>query len=386
MTTIKLPEPDGTVTAYTVGPPATFVPPDEPLRSRVAFAAAHVVCDPLADNTPGAPPALDWEATLRFRRHLWQYGLGVADAMDTAQRGMGMDWTTTKSLIQRSGAEAKACNGMLACGAATDQLPPRVGSLADIIAGYEEQCGVVEDAGARVVLMASRQLAALASSPDDYYTVYSRVLEQVSSPVILHWLGPMFDPALEGYWGSSDLDAASECCLRIISDHRDKIDGIKISLLDKEREIAIRRRLPAGVRLYSGDDFNYVELIGGDEQGHSDAFLGAFDAVAPAAAAAIAALDAGDVDAYEKTLTPTLPLARHIFGPPTYYYKVGVVFLAYLGGHQDHFRMVNGLESARSVPHLVQAFRLADQAGLFMDPDRAMSRMRAVLAVAGFSG
>ena len=250
--------------------------------------------------------------------------------MDTAQRGMGLDWATTRELIQRSGTQARARGGLLACGAGTDQLPTQVHSLDEVVAGYEEQCGVVEQSGARIVMMASRQLAAFASSSEDYYSVYSTILRQAAEPVILHWLGPMFDPSLEGYWGSTDLDVATETCLRIIVDHAGKVDGLKLSLLDKDREIGIRRRLPAGVRLYSGDDYNYPELIRGDMHGHSDAFLGAFDALAPAAAAAIAALDEENSDAYDKILTPTLPLARHIFEPPTFYYKTGIVFLAYL--------------------------------------------------------
>ncbi len=381
--TITLPSASGP-RVYTLGPPGSFTRPGSPLRSRVAYAAAHVVCDPLAENRTGAPAVLDWEATLRFRDHLWAHGLGVADAMDTAQRGMGLDWEATRELIQRSGAQARTTGGLLACGAGTDQLPAQVGSLAEIVAGYEEQCTVVEQSGARIVMMASRQLAAFASSADDYYSVYSTILRQAAQPVILHWLGPMFDPALDGYWGSTDLGVATETCLRIITDHADKVDGLKLSLLDKDREIGIRRRLPAGVRLYSGDDYNYPELIRGDSCGHSDAFLGAFDALAPAAATAVAALDEGDSDAYEKILAPTLPLARHIFEPPTFYYKTGIVFLAYLSGHQDHFRMVNGLESARSVPHLVRLFELADQAGILLDPEMAVDRLRRVLALAGF--
>jgi hypothetical protein len=375
---IDLPHADGSIVPYTLGEPRAYPPPASPATSRVAYAAAHVVVDPLAD-----PEAIDWETTLGFRRHLWSYGLGVAEAMDTAQRGMGLDWPATRELIERSGAEARACGGRIVCGAGTDQLPPGPAPLDRIVAAYEEQLGVIEAAGGTPVIMASRQLAASAEGPDDYAAVYGRLLGQVARPAVLHWLGPMFDPALEGYWGSADLDAAAESVLAIIGAHSDRVDGIKVSLLDAGREIALRRRLPAGVRLYTGDDFNYPELIRGDDVGHSDALLGIFDPIAPAAAAALGALDTGDLEAYERIFGPTVPLARHIFATPTYYYKTGVVFLAWLAGHQAHFRMVGGLESARSVPHLVRLFELADQAGLLPDPELAVTRMRAWLTVQG---
>jgi len=377
---LRLPTADGRLVAYEPPEerpsyPASAAPP----RTRVAYAAAHVVADPLAANGPGSPAALDWEATLAFRRHLWRHGLGVADAMDTAQRGMGLDWAATRELIGRSGAEARACGGALACGAGTDQLPPGPASLDQVLAAYEEQCEVVEVSGARVVLMASRALAAAARVPDDYAEVYGRVLGQLSAPAILHWLGPMFDPQLGGYWGSSDLDAATESCLAIIAANAERIDGIKVSLLDAAREVALRERLPAGVRLYTGDDFNYPELIAGG----SDALLGAFDAIAPAAAAALAALDDGDEERFAAILAPTVPLAREAFTAPTAHYKTGIVFLAYLAGHQDHFRMVGGMETARPVAHLARLFVLADRAGLLADRERAAERMRLVLALAG---
>ncbi|MFB4303973.1 dihydrodipicolinate synthase family protein [Actinomadura sp. NTSP31] len=372
---IELPEPDGTLVPYTMGEPRAYPPPPGPPSSRVAFAAAHVVADPFGDS-------LDWDATLAFRRHLWSYGLGVAEAMDTAQRGMGLDWATTRELIVRSCEEALSVGGRIVCGAGTDQLPPGPASLEAITTAYEEQLAVIEGAGAVPVLMASRHLAAAARGPEDYAAVYGRLLSQLRRPAVLHWLGPMFDPALEGYWGSSDLDAATDAVLALIREHAAAVDGVKISLLDAGREIALRRRLPAGVRLYTGDDFNYPELIKGDAEGHSDALLGIFDPIAPAAAAALQALDQGS-DAYDEIFAPTLPLARHIFETPTFYYKTGVVFLAWLAGHQRHFRMVGGLESARSVPHLSRLFRLADAAGLFPDPDLAATRMRAWLTVQG---
>jgi len=382
--TLMLPFPDRSLRPYTLRASAGFAPPRAPLRSRVFFAAAHVVADPLADTTPVSPPALDWDTTLAYRRYLWSLGLGVAEAMDTAQRGMGLDWTTARELIERSVAEARAVGGMIACGAGTDHLPPRPDlSLDQVEAAYLEQIEAVERCGGRVILMASRALAACARSPDDYARVYGRLLSQVREPVILHWLGDMFDPALAGYWGSHDLDAAMETALAIIHEHAAKIDGIKISLLDAQREIQMRRRLPPGVRMYSGDDFNYPELILGDDQGYSDALLGIFDAIAPAASAALQALDADDPERFRAILEPTVPLSRHIFQPPTYFYKTGVVFLAYLNGHQRHFRMVGGQESARSVLHLARLFILADQSGVLCDPDRAVARMRLVLALAG---
>ncbi|RSM83883.1 dihydrodipicolinate synthase family protein [Kibdelosporangium aridum] len=346
--------------------------------SRRLFAAAHVVADPLGDNTPGSPAVVDWDATLAYRNHLWSHGFGVAEAMDTAQRGMGLDWTATQELIRRTGANAA---GPFACGAGTDQLGPGTHSVDAVIQAYLEQIAVIEETGGQVILMASRALAAAAAGPDDYHRVYGHLLSQTSKPVILHWLGPMFDPLLEGYWGSPDLDVATDVFVEIIKSHASAVDGVKISLLDASREVSMRRRLPAGVRCYTGDDFNYPSLILGDSDGYSDALLGIFDAIAPAAAAAVRALDASDVDSYNSIFAPTVPLSRHIFGTPTYYYKTGIVFLAWLAGHQSHFKMVGGLESARSVPHLVTLFKLADAAGLLPDPDLAVHRMRAFLEV-----
>jgi len=381
---ILLPRADGTRALYTLGQPSPFPSSAPPPRSRVAYAAAHVVCDPLLESSSASPAHVDWDATLAYRHHLWSLGFSVAEAMDTAQRGMGLDWTVSKELIRRSVAEARAIGAGIACGAGTDQLAPSPHlTLADVQAAYEEQCSFIEGEGARVILMASRALAACAKTPDDYLQVYDSLLTQLAQPVILHWLGDMFDPALAGYWGSRDLDVAMEVCLSLIERHTAKIDGIKISLLDANREIAMRRRLPQGVRMYTGDDFNYPELIRGDEYGYSHALLGIFDAIAPAAAAALHALDVGDSASYTSILAPTVPLSRHIFQAPTYYYKTGVVFLAYLNGHQSHFRMIAGLESARSLMHLVDLFVLADKAGLLRDPELASERMRQVLAVAG---
>ncbi|MBI2161633.1 MAG: dihydrodipicolinate synthase family protein [Candidatus Rokubacteria bacterium] len=383
--TLRLPRADGRLAPYTPGRHKPLAATAGPIRSRIAFAAAHVVADPLANISPTLETRLDWEATLGYRRYLWSLGLAVAEAMDTSQRGMGFDWATAKELIRRSVAEARAMPGaVLASGAGTDHLEPSPrATLADVEVAYEEQCAWIESCGGRIILMASRALAACAKSPDDYVKVYGRILVQVREPVIIHWLGDMFDPALAGYWGSPDLDQASETLLAIVHDHAARIDGVKISLLDQQREIAMRRRFPRGVHMYSGDDFDYPTTIRGDAQGYSDALLGIFDVIAPAASAALRALDAGDVARFDAILAPTLPLSRHVFGAPTRFYKTGVVFAAYLNGHQSHFRMVGGLEGARSVVHLAEQFVLMDRAGLLRDPDLAVERMRRVLAVAG---
>lgn len=383
---IALPHADGSLEPYTPGDPSPYPAVASPARTRVAYAAAHIVSDPLADHDPWLDAAIDWERTLAYRHHLWGLGFSVAEAMDTAQRGMGLDWPTTQQLIRRALAEASSAGTLdrIACGAGTDQLAPGPSTtLDDVVAAYTEQCAFIEQHGGRIILMASRALAACASSPDDYLTVYERVLSQVRQPVILHWLGEMFDPALAGYWGASGLDAATDVCLRLIERFAHRVDGIKISLLDADHEIAVRRRLPTGIRLYTGDDFNYPELVAGDEHGYSHALLGIFDAIAPAAASALAALDAGDRARYDAILTPTVALSRYIFKAPTRFYKTGVVFLAYLNGHQRHFHMLGGQQSARSTVHLAELFRLADRARLLRDPEMAAARMRPVLALAG---
>ncbi|ROQ71539.1 dihydrodipicolinate synthase family protein [Streptomyces sp. NBC_01260] len=365
--------------------PLDLAPGGAALASRTVFSAAHVVADPYADVSPDSPAAVDWDATLAFRRHLWSHGLGVAEAMDTAQRGMGLDWAGAAELIRRSAAEAKSVGGAIACGVGTDQLPPGPASLAEVRSAYEEQLALVEGSGAQAILMASRALAAAANGPQDYLETYAHLLRQATEPVVLHWLGPMFDPALDGYWGSADLDAATDTFLQVIAEHPDKVDGIKISLLDAEREIDVRRRLPSGVRCYTGDDFNYPELIAGDDRGFSHALLGIFDPLGPLAAHAVRVLDTGDTKGFRELLDPTVELSRHLFQTPTRYYKTGVVFLAWLAGHQDHFTMVGGLQSARSLPHLAKAYELADRLGLFPDPELAESRMRALLTVQGGS-
>ena len=382
--TIRLPRADRTLETYQMAPARGFPARTEGPLNRVAFAAAHTVADPLADVDPWLTAAIDWERTIAFREHLWDLGFGVAEAMDTAQRGMGLDWTASLELIRRSLAAAKPRGGVVASGAGTDHLPPEnARSIDDVIRAYEEQVGAVEALGGRIILMASRALARVARGPDDYVRVYGRILSQVREPVIIHWLGDMFDPALAGYWGAADLDAAMDVSVGIINEFASKVDGVKISLLDKEKEVAMRRRLAPGVRMYTGDDFNYAELIAGDGERHSDALLGIFDAIAPAAAAALAELTAGRTDAFHEILAPTVPLSRHIFRAPTRFYKTGVVFMAYLNGHQDHFTMIGGQESTRSTLHLAEIFRLADKAGLLRDPDMAARRMAAVMAVRG---
>ncbi|ANP87800.1 dihydrodipicolinate synthase family protein [Rhizobium leguminosarum] len=385
MTTINLPL-DGKIVPYTLtGTPIALAKRDAKAFPRIAFAAAHVVADPLADNDPWLTPAIDWERTLAFRHRLWDLGLGVAEAMDTAQRGMGLGWPEARDLIRRALSEAAGRkDALIACGAGTDHLTPGPDVTVDtILRAYEEQIETVEAAGGRIILMASRALAAAAKGPDDYIRVYDRILRQVKEPVIIHWLGEMFDPALEGYWGNGDHIQAMSTCLEVIEAHAGKVDGIKISLLSKEKEVAMRRRLPKGVRMYTGDDFNYAELIAGDEEGHSDALLGIFDAIAPAASAALEALGRKSNHEFFDLLEPTVPLSRHIFKAPTRFYKTGVVFLAYLNGLQDHFVMVGGQQSTRSLTHLAELFRLADKARVLADPELATARMKQVLAVHG---
>ncbi|WDR07212.1 dihydrodipicolinate synthase family protein [Devosia rhodophyticola] len=386
MTSINLPNADRSITRYTLtGAPLPFIKHKASDFSRIAYGAAHVVADPLAAVDPWLTPAIDWERTLAFRHRLWDLGLGVAEAMDTAQRGMGLGWAEAQELIKRSQAEASTRDdALIAYGAGTDHLAPGPDvSIDDIIKAYEEQIGFVEAQGGRIILMASRALAAAAKGPDDYARVYAHILGQVKQPVIIHWLGDMFDPALVGYWGHADLEKAMDVCLDVMTAHADKIDGIKISLLSKEKEISMRRRLPGTVRMYTGDDFNYAELIAGDQEGYSDALLGIFDAIAPVASAALAQLGQSNSKAFFELLEPTVPLSRHIFAAPTRFYKTGVVFLAYLNGLQDHFAMIGGQQSTRSLQHLAELFRLADKARALSEPDLAVKRMQAVLSVNG---
>lgn len=381
--TVNLPQADGSLKEVSLEASREWAEHPQPYETRVAFAAAHVVADPYGENVPGAPAAIDWDATLAFRAHLFRYGLGVAEAMDTAQRNMGLDWAATRELITRSAAQAQAAGARIASGAGTDHLPVGPASLEDVTNGYLEQVAFVEGAGSQVIVMASRHLAAAARTAEDYRSVYDTVLGQVSQPVVLHWLGEAFDPQLAGYWGSADVDTATDTFVQLVHDHATKVDGVKVSLLSAEHETDLRRRLPAGVRLYTGDDFNYPELIEGDGSHHSDALLGAFAAIAPAASAALSALDRGDVETYRSEMAPTLPLSRHVFCAPTFYYKTGIAFLAWLSGHQDGFTMVGGLQAARSPVHLAKVFELANTARLLPDPELARHRLGLILAAAG---
>jgi Protein of unknown function (DUF993) len=353
---------------------AAYPPP----ASRRVYAAAHVASVDGGD-------LIDWQATLRFRDHLWEHGFAVAEAMDTAQRGMGLTWWLARELIASTADRAAARRAAgrfadLACGAGTDHLATgQVHSLTAITDAYMAQLAYVQSAGAGVILMASRALAAAARGPRDYLDVYGAVLKQASRPVILHWLGEAFDPALRGYWGGGDFESAAATVLELIDQAGDKVDGIKLSVLDAGQEVALRRRLPSGIRLYTGDDFGYADLIKGDATGHSDALLGAFAAVTAPAAAALHALDAGDLAGYDAAIGPTVPLSRLIFEEPTYYYKTGVAFLAWLNGFQPRFLMLDGLERERPVTHLVRVFELAASAGALPDPDLAVGRMSAFL-------
>ncbi|MGR0220755.1 DUF993 family protein [Agromyces sp. ZXT2-6] len=383
MTALTLLDADGTTRAVALAPAPAFAKPRRPLEARVAYAAAHVVPKAHADNTPGQPAEIDWDATLAFRHHVWSWGLGVADAMDTAQRNMGLDAAATRELISRSAAEAASAGGSLVVGVNTDHVGDEPLSLEQVIDAYKEQLHHAEDAGAGAVLMASRHLAKAARSADDYRRVYREVLAAAGAPVVLHWLGTAFDPALEGYFGSTDTDAASATLLQVIEANRDKVQGVKMSLLDADAEVSVRRRLPDTARMFTGDDFHYVGLIEGDEQGHSDALLGAFAALAPNASAAIQALDAGDVAEYRRILGPTEELSRQVFAAPTYYYKTGVAFLSWLNGHQPAFQMVGGLHAARSLPHLSRIVELANGSGALERPELAAARWHELLTING---
>lgn len=397
---LKLPTASRSIETYALRGSAQVKPAPGLKFDRIAYSAAHVVADPLAAVDPWLQAAVDWDATIAYRQRLWSLGLGVAEAMDTAQRGMGLDWPTSLELITRSLDAARDVPGALvASGCGTDHLPPEnARNVDDVIRAYEEQMAAIEKLGGKLIVMASRALARVATSPADYEKVYGRILSQAKQPVVLHWLGDMFDPALAGYWtgsspaaagGSKDIDAAMDTAVGIIAAHASKVDGIKISLLDKDKEIAMRRRLPPGVRMYTGDDFNYAELIAGDgfgtepTHGKSDALLGIFDAIAPAASAALGELARGNVDRFHAILGPTVPLSRHIFAAPTRFYKTGVVFMAWLNGHQKHFTMVGGQQSTRSLQHFAELFRLADAADLLEQPELAVRRMGTMLALHG---
>ncbi|MFM0624788.1 dihydrodipicolinate synthase family protein [Paraburkholderia xenovorans] len=383
--TIKLPAASGTMEAYRVeGVPLEVRPPEREFN-RIAYSAAHVVADPLRAGELNAAPAIDWDRTIAYRRYLLQQGLGIAEAMDTAQRGMGLPWSTALELITRSIEGTRDIAGAaIASGCGTDHIAPAsVTNCDQVIRAYAEQLEAVQRVGGRVILMASRALARVARTPDDYRRVYREVLAMCDQPVILHWLGDMFDPELAGYWGANEFADAAQVCLDIIGTSASKVDGIKISLLDEQKEIGFRQRLPHGVKMYTGDDFNYPALIAGDGTHFSHALLGIFDAIAPAASQALSALAANDHASFNALLAPTVPLSRHIFRAPTQYYKTGVVFLAYLNGFQDHFFMPGGHHGMRPPAYLADLFRLADQARLLRDPGDAVARIRCAMAPLG---
>jgi Protein of unknown function (DUF993) len=383
--TLRLPNASGTTSDYRLTGEPISTPSTPPAFNRIAYAAAHVVSDPVRDVNPWSAPAIDWDATMAFRHHLWSLGFKIAEAMDTAQRGMGLDWAGARELIRRSLAESRTVAGAdLACGAGTDQLASDdARHLQDVIDAYETQIGFVEAEGGRAVMMASRALARVARSAEDYQTVYGDILRQTREKVVLHWLGDMFDPQLAGYWGSPSFDKALETVLAIINDNKDKVEGIKISLLDNQKEVELRKRLPQGVLCFTGDDFNYAELIEGDGERYSHALLGIFAAVAPSASKALTRLADGDTRAFRDVIEPTVPLSRKIFEAPTQYYKAGVVFLAWLNGHQSHFTMPAGMQSARGIVHYADIFRLADQANVLDKPELAVGRLKSLLQVHG---
>lgn len=386
---MRLPTYAGTIENYQLaGTPLTPRALEVPL-TRTAFAAAHIVSDPLAERDPWlGRPAIDWENTLKFRHYLWDQGLHLAEVMDTAQRGMGVDWETARELINRTMAAARAhpLKPRVACGAGTDQfVHDQLTSEEAIVAAYSEQMEAIESAGGQSVIMASRAMVTSGAGPESYLRVYGKLIEQSAEPVILHWLGDMFDPTLKGYWGYNDLDDATDSVLAIVEAHADNIDGIKVSLLEQEREENIRARLPEGVRMYTGDDFNYAALIEGDGKHFSHALLGIFAAISPAASQALEALAKGDTKLFNLLLEPTVPLSREIFKAPTQYYKAGVAFLAWLNGIQSHFIMPGGFQSAREITHFAEIFRLADKARLLENPDLAQSRMGTLLQLHGIA-
>lgn len=386
MLNIHLPTLQGTITDYQLVTTEERPTVITPAFNRIAYAAAHVVIDPQHQGADWLNnPRIDWDSTLAYRHHLWRLGFNIAEAMDTAQRGMGVSWEIAKELIIRSLQEAQTVPGAdLAAGVGTDQLEAaHATTLEQVIAAYEEQMELVEKHNGKIILMASRALAKVAKTPQDYLAVYNRLLEQSQDKIILHWLGEMFDPALTGYWGSTDFAAAADTVLEIIANNVDKVEGIKISLLSKEKEVAFRKRLPSQVKMYTGDDFNYPELIAGEDGHYSHALLGIFDAIAPVAAAALNELAQGNSGEYYRLMNPTVALSREIFKAPTQYYKAGIVFLAWLNSHQSHFSMAGGMQAAREISHYAEIFRLADQAGLLQNPQLATRRMKNLLTVYG---
>jgi len=383
MTDLTLLAPDGTTAGVPLREAPMWTKPRGPLTSRVVYAAAHVVPRVAGDNTPGAAADLDWDATLAFRHHLWSWGLGVADAMDTAQRNAGLDPVAMRELVRRSAAEARSVGGRIAVGVNTDDIASDGATLDEIVDAYVAQLRHAEEHGAVAVVMASRHLARAARTADDYRHVYERVIAAATQPVVLHWLGAAFDPVLEGYFGSASVPEATNTVLRIIADAGERVAGIKMSLLDGDAEVALRSRLPGTARMFTGDDFHYVDLMSERAGRHSDALLGAFAAIAPIASSAVQALDRGDADGFRSVLGPTEALARQVFAAPTWHYKTGIAFLSWLNGHQPAFTMVGGMHAARSLPQLSETVRLANACGALEDPDLAASRWHGLLTSAG---
>ena len=382
---IKLPDEQGKLQDYVMQASPVKVVARPSFTSRIAMAATHVVVDPLAGGQPGEGEKIDFDTTISVRCHLASLGFGIAEVMDTSQRGMGLAPAAAMELVEKSNAAlvAEGYSPVFA-GCGTDDISPdEEVQLDDLVDAYLRQVEKVQNAGARVIVMASRKVAEWARNADDYVKVYKEVLGACEKPAILHWLGEMFDPALRGYWGADEMDEAIDCVLGIIKENSAKVDGIKVSLLDKDIEIEMRRRLPEKVRMYTGDDFNYPELITGDEKGHSDALLGILGPIAPVASEALEALDNNDAKLCRKLLASTEPLSRHIFCSPTYHYKTGVVFLAWLNGLQNHFVMLSGAQAMRPLPYFARLFRLADECGLLSDPMLATHRMNSFLSLYG---
>lgn len=382
--TLRLPETGGGMRTHVMREPAVFEKHPRPFTSRTVLAAPHVVADVRAEYTPGVAPPVDWESTMAFRRHLWSYGIGVAEGMDTSERGVGgLMWPQAQELIALGIEEAAAAGGAIVCGAGTDQISSAQPSLEHVIDAYLEQTSYIEGRGGATVIRASHALVAAAKSDEDYLKVYGTVLASLERPAIVHWLGTVFDPTLAGYWGHDDVRAAMRVVLEMAHSNVDSLRGIKFSLLDDELESEFRRLVPPSVQVFTGDDYGYTQLLLGDSEHHSHGLLGVLDPIAPIASAAFAALDQGDESSFTETMDATIPFAVKMFEPPAASYKVGVVFTAWLSGHQEHFRMVTGREGMRSLQHLTDLFVLADALGLYPDPELAAHRMRILLAMGG---
>jgi hypothetical protein len=401
---VQLPNLRGTPRPYRLRPAFTAapVPGTRPCFSRLAYAAAHVVAKPAngaAAADPRSPDSVDWDATLRFRRHLWHLGFGIAEAMDTAQREI-LGWENAARLLDMTLADARAEPGRgVIGGAGTDTLATSTPTLRQVIDAYVAQAEFIHERGGRVILFPTHFLPRHFPAPGHYLEVYRAVTQEVSKPVFLHWLGDMFAPALRGYFPGDSF--------RRITQDNPKVLGVKLSLLDQRLEEAIRRRIaPQGQVVLTGDDFNFPALIrggkgAGDGRGfqsrafhfegrgfpvgdYSHGLLGIFDGIARVASRALICLAQGDAREYDRLMAPTVPLSRHIFKAPTQHYKAGLVFLAYLNGHQSHFHLLADAEQRRDMAHYVELFKLANAAGVLDDPESAYERFQPVLRNAGF--